>query len=57
MRIRAHATITEMVFIPDTIRDDYYLLNIQIAPFEIDVSPSNPVLYKIEKLTQPVEGE
>lgn len=51
--VRTHATITEMIFVPDSIRDDYYLLNIQIAPFEIDVSPSNPVLYKIEEAIRP----
>jgi len=42
---RHNATITEMVFIPDTVTDGTYLLNLQIAPFENDASPSKPVLY------------
>ncbi len=41
------ATITEMIFVDDTIKDGFYLLNIQIASFEWDVSPSKPVLYKL----------
>jgi len=42
---RHNATITEMVFIPDTVPDGTYLLNLQIASFENDASPSKPVLY------------
>jgi arylformamidase len=41
-------TITEMVFVPDTINDGQYLLNIQIASFENDASPSKPVLYRLQ---------
>jgi len=41
------ATITEMVFVPDSVADGDYLLNLQIASFENDASPSKPVLYKI----------
>lgn len=44
---RIEATITEMVYVPDTIGDGLYLLNLQIASFENDASPSKPVLYKI----------
>lgn len=45
-----HRTITEMIYVPDTIVDGYYLLNIQIASFENDASPSKPVLYAINPL-------
>lgn len=45
---RHDATITEMVFVPDVIKDGMYLLNLQIAPFVNDASPSKPVLYAIE---------
>jgi kynurenine formamidase len=41
------ATITELIFVPDTVADGSYLLNLQIASFENDASPSKPVLYKI----------
>lgn len=45
---RLGCTITEMIFVPNEIPDGYYLLNIQIASFENDASPSKPVLYKIQ---------
>lgn len=44
---RYDATITEMVFVPDAVADGKYLLNLQIASFENDASPSKPVLYKV----------
>jgi kynurenine formamidase len=45
--VRHDATITEMIFVNDAIPDGSYLLNLQIASFENDASPSKPVLYKI----------
>lgn len=42
-------TISELVFIDDEIQDGIYMLNIQLAPFENDASPSRPVLYEIIK--------
>ena len=42
-----HKTITEMIYVPNEIYDGTYLLNMQIAPFENDASPSKPVLYKV----------
>lgn len=44
---RTDCTITEMVYVPDSVKDDLYLLNIQIASFELDASPSKPVLYRM----------
>ena len=44
---RMHCTITELIFVSDTILDGSYMLNLQIASFENDASPSKPVLYKI----------
>jgi arylformamidase len=46
---RKHCTITEMVFVPNHIQDGLYFLNLQIAPFENDASPSRPVLYKVRE--------
>jgi len=43
---RFDATITELVYVPNSIEDGIYLLNLQIASFENDASPSKPVLYK-----------
>ena len=44
---RFDCTITEMIFVPNEVKDGSYLLNLQIAPFENDASPSKPILYKI----------
>ncbi len=44
---RLDATITEMIYVPDEVKDGSYLLNLQIASFENDASPSKPVLYAI----------
>lgn len=46
--LRKQATITELIYVPNTIEDGKYYLNLQVAPFENDASPSRPVLYKIE---------
>lgn len=42
-----HKTITEFIYVPNDIYDGTYILNIQIASFENDASPSKPVLYKV----------
>ena len=44
---RKDCTITELIYVPSETLDGDYLLNLQIASFEIDVSPSKPVLYMI----------
>lgn len=44
---RLDATITEMIYVSDEIPDGSYLLNLQIASFENDASPSKPVLYSL----------
>lgn len=45
---RFNATITELIFVPDTVLDGSYLLNLQIVSFENDASPSKPILYPLE---------
>jgi arylformamidase len=42
---RLHATITELIYVPDHIPDGIYLLNLQIAPFGLDAAPSRPVIF------------
>ncbi|MTI21253.1 cyclase family protein [Fulvivirga sp. RKSG066] len=44
---RKGATITELAYINDNIKDGLYLLNMQTLNLEMDASPSRPVLYKI----------
>ncbi|PHS07827.1 MAG: metal-dependent hydrolase [Kordia sp.] len=46
-KIRFDATITEFIYVPNHIEDGLYVLNLQIASFVNDASPSKPVLYKI----------
>lgn len=41
-----NCTITELIYVNDAILDGSYFLNLQIASFENDASPSKPVLYK-----------
>jgi len=48
-RLRMQATITEFTFVPNEVKDGSYFLNLMIAPFENDASPSKPILYKIVK--------
>lgn len=45
---RLNSTITEMIFVPNEVLDGNYLLNLQIASFENDASPSKPILYSIQ---------
>lgn len=46
-KLRTDATITEMIYVPHTVKDGSYILNLQIAPFENDATPSKPILYQI----------
>lgn len=45
--LRLDATITEFIYVSNKILDGCYMLNLQIAPFENDASPSKPILYKV----------
>nr|WP_321232322.1 cyclase family protein [uncultured Psychroserpens sp.] len=46
-KLRKDATITEFIYVPNSVEDGEYFLNLQIAPFENDATPSKPILYKI----------
>ena len=43
-------TITELIFVKELIKDDIYLLNLQIGSFHLDVSPSKPILYEVQRV-------
>jgi kynurenine formamidase len=45
---RLDCTITELIYVNDSVSDGTYLLNLQIASFENDASPSKPILYSLE---------
>lgn len=40
-------TITEMIFVPDEVRDGRFILELQLANFSNDAAPSRPVLYAL----------
>lgn len=44
---RPKATVTEMVYVPDSVKDGYYLLDLQIPAFMTDAAPSRPILYPV----------
>jgi arylformamidase len=44
---RMEATITEMIYVPESIIDGVYLLQLQMASFENDASPCKPVIYAL----------
>lgn len=44
-------TITEFIYVPNDIKDGYYVLNLQIAPFMSDASPSRPQLFGLVEAT------
>lgn len=47
---RMFRTITELVYIPPSIQDGAYLLNLQVAPFLSDAAPSRPILFELKAL-------
>ncbi|WP_299778114.1 cyclase family protein [uncultured Formosa sp.] len=46
-KVRKHATITELIYVQNFIQDGTYFLNLQIAPFHNDATPSKPILYEV----------
>src|SRR5262249_25440337 len=44
---RPKATVTEMIYVPDSVPDGYYLLDLQIPAFMTDAAPSRPILYPV----------
>ncbi len=45
--IRFNATITEFIYVPNELEDGVCFLNLMVAPFENDATPSKPILYEI----------
>ena len=44
---RLDATITELIFVPEIVKDSIYFLDLQVAALENDASPSKPLLYSV----------
>ncbi|GAA0872452.1 cyclase family protein [Gangjinia marincola] len=47
---RRSATITELIYVPNKVKDGFYMLNLQIAPFENDATPSKPIIFELDKV-------
>jgi len=45
---RIHSTITELIYVPSSVEDGMYLLNLQVASFDNDASPSRPLLFPLK---------
>ena len=43
-------TISEMIFVPDSVEDGFYLLNNQFPAFCSDAAPSRPIIFKPTKI-------
>lgn len=48
--VRESCTITELIYVSNEIKDGFYLLNLQTASFDLDASPSKPVIFAVEKV-------
>ncbi len=46
-------TITEMIFVEDSIGDGLYLVNLQTPAWESDAAPSRPILFPIRPVQDP----
>ena len=47
--VRKDCTITELIYVPDSIPDGLYLINVQTINIDLDASPSRPLLFKVEE--------
>lgn len=45
-KTRKESTITELIYVPDEVKDGFYLLNLMVTSIMNDASPSRPILYK-----------
>lgn len=45
-------TITELIYIPEEIRDGNYLMYLQLAPIDLDAAPARPVIYPLVKRSE-----
>ena len=41
---QSHKTITEMIYVPNDVKDGFYTLNLQVVAWQLNAVPANPVL-------------
>ena len=49
---RRSATISEMIFVPDSLNDGLCLLSLQVAAWQTDAAPCNPIVYPLHSLSK-----
>ena len=47
---RGQALVTELAYVPDSVADGLYLLDLQVPAFGADAAPSRPVLYPLQSI-------
>jgi len=47
LETRAHKTITELVYVPNSVEDGLYILNLMIPSIYCDAVPSKPIIYPL----------
>lgn len=47
---RTDKTITELIYVPDTVADGLYALAMNVAPFDGDAAPSRPMIAPLEHM-------
>jgi hypothetical protein len=47
---RGRALVTELAFVPDSVQDGLYLLDLHVPAFATDAAPSRPVLYPLREV-------
>jgi kynurenine formamidase len=47
--VRTESTISELIFVPDKIRDGNYFLQLSVLRLDLDVSPSRVVIYELKE--------
>lgn len=47
--LRPKHTITEMIYVPDSVADGNYLLDLQLPAFLTDAAPSRPLIYSLTR--------
>jgi arylformamidase len=49
-KTRENCTISELIYVDNSLKDGLYLLDLQIISLMTDASPSKPILYKLKKV-------
>jgi kynurenine formamidase len=47
---RGRALVTELAFVPESVADGLYLLDLQVPAFGADAAPSRPVIYPLSEI-------